>query len=96
MCHQSQRGFWGIIIVIPQHQNVYLVYVPSTIKIVSYHDVAYDETISSALAYTSHKYSEALATRPAVAYILYATSCHEQTGGIITFTKFEEGGLVEK
>ena len=43
----------------------------------------------------SRPYSEALAMRPAVSYIPYATSYHEQTVGIITFTHFEEGGLVE-
>ena len=94
MCHQSQRGFWGIFFGIPQHQNVYLVYVPSTRKIVSLHDVVSDENNSSELAYTSHTYLDALATRSAVAYILYATSYHEQTGGIITFTQFKEGYLV--
>ena len=31
----------------------------------------------------------------AVLYFPYATSYHEKTGGIITFTQFEEGGLVE-
>ena len=30
-----------------------------------------------------------------VSYIPYATSSHEQTGDIITFAHFEEGGLVE-
>ena len=33
--------------------------------------------------------------RPAVLYIPYATSYHEQTGDIITFEKFKEGVLVE-
>ena len=41
-------------------------------------------------------YSEALAMRPAVSYIPYATSSHEQTGDIITFAQFEEGGLLKK
>ena len=41
-------------------------------------------------------YSEAIATQPAVSYIPYATSSHEQTGNIIHFAQFEEGGLVEK
>ena len=30
MCHQSQKGFCGISIGIPQHQKGYLIYVPST------------------------------------------------------------------
>ena len=33
--------------------------------------------------------------RPEVSYILYTTSYHEQTGGIVTFAQFEEGNLVE-
>ena len=28
MCHQSQKGFRGIFVGIPQHQKGYLVYVP--------------------------------------------------------------------
>ena len=38
MCHQAQKGFCGIFVVIPQHQKVYLVYVPSTRKIISSYD----------------------------------------------------------
>ena len=30
MRHQAQKGFRGIFVGIPQHQKVYLVYVPST------------------------------------------------------------------
>ena len=33
--------------------------------------------------------------QPEILYILYATSFYEQTGVIITFFKFKEGGLVE-
>ena len=40
-------------------------------------------------------YSEAIIMRPAVLYIPYATSSHEQTGDILNFSKLEEGGLVE-
>ena len=50
---------------------------------------------SSALAYTSHPYSGALAIQPSVLYIPYDTSYHEQTGYIINFAQIEEGGLVE-
>ena len=35
MCHQAQKGFRGIFVGIPEHQKVYLVYVPSTRKIIS-------------------------------------------------------------
>ena len=45
------------------------------------------------LAYTSQPYAEAMAMCPAVSYIPCATSLREQTGGIITFTQFEEGNL---
>ena len=64
MRHQSQKGFWGIFVGIPQHQKVYLIYIHSTQKIVSSHDVVFDETFSIALSYTSHPCSEAIATRP--------------------------------
>ena len=47
------------------------------------------------LAYTSRPYSEALDMRPSVWYIPYPTSYYEQSGNIITFAQFEEGGLVE-
>ena len=66
-------------------------YVPSTRKIISSYDVVFDESFSSALAYTSRPYSEAMAMRPAVTYKLYATSPKEQTSDVITFTQFEEG-----
>ena len=39
MRHQAQKGFCGILIGIPQHQKGYLVYVPSTKKIISSYDV---------------------------------------------------------
>ena len=31
----------------------------------------------------------------AFSYILYATSSHEETGDIITFSQFEEGNVLE-
>ena len=58
------------------------------------YDVVFDESFSSALAYTSQLYSEAMAMRPAVTYIPCATSSREQTGDIITFTQFEEGNIL--
>ena len=85
MRNLSQKGFRGIFVGIPQHQKGCLTYVPSTQKIVSLHDVVFDKNNSSALAYTSRSYLEALAMRPAVLYIHYSTSYHEQTGDIITF-----------
>ena len=53
MRHQAKKGFRGIFVGIPQHQKGYLVYVPSTRKIISSYDVVFDERFSSALAYTS-------------------------------------------
>ena len=53
MRHQAQKGFHGIFIGISEHQHGYLVYVPSTSKTISSYDVAFDESLSSALAYTS-------------------------------------------
>ena len=50
MSHQPQKGFRGIFVEITQHQKRYLIYVPSTRKIVSSHDVVFDETFSNELA----------------------------------------------
>ena len=74
MRHQAQKGFRGIFVGIPQHRIGYLVYVPSTRKIMSSYDVVFDEFFSIKLAYKSQIYSEVMATRPAVSYIPYATS----------------------
>ena len=41
MRHQAQKGFCVIFVVIPQHQKGYLVYVPSTRKIISSYDVVF-------------------------------------------------------
>ena len=88
MRHQAQKGFHGIFVGIPEYQKVYLVYVTSTIKVISSYDVVFDESFSSALSYTSRTYSEAMEMRPAVTYTPYGTSSKEQTGNIITFTQF--------
>ena len=53
-------------------------YVPSTRKIISSYDVVFEESFSSALAYTSQPYSDAMAMRPAVTYTPYAMSLKEQ------------------
>ena len=74
MRHQAQDSFIGIFVGIPQHQKGYLVYVPSTRKITSSYDVVFDEIFSSALAYMSRPYSEAMAMCPDVTYTPYATS----------------------
>ena len=84
---------YGIFVVITQHQKGYLLYVQSTRKIISSYDVAFDESVSSALAYTPQPSAEAMFMRPDVSYTHYATSPREQTGDIITLTQFEEGGL---
>ena len=68
-------------------------YVTITRKIISSYDVVLDESFSSALAYMSRPYSEAMAMRPYVSYIPCATSLKEKTDNIITFTNFEEGNL---
>ena len=83
--HQSQKGFCGNFVGIPQHQKGYLVYLPSIRKIVSSHDVVFDKTKSSVLAYKSFPSSEAISMQPSVSHIPYATSSHKQTGGIINF-----------
>ena len=74
MRHQTQKGFRSIFIGIPQHQKGYLVYVPSTRKILSSYDVVFDESFSNALAYTPQPYSEAMAMCPAVTYTPCAIS----------------------
>ena len=94
MRHQAQKGFCGIFVRTPQCQKVYLVYVPSTRKVISSYDVVFDESFSSALSYTSRPYAEAMAMRPTVTYTPYATSYKEQTGDVITFAQFEEGDLL--
>ena len=59
MHHQSQKS-WGVLVGILLHQKGYLIYVPITLKVFSSHDIVFDETFSSVLAYTSHPYLEAL------------------------------------
>ena len=70
MRHPAKKGFRGIFVGIPEHQKGYLVYVPSTRKIISSYNVVFDESCSSAFEYTSRTYSEAMAMRPAVTYTL--------------------------
>ena len=77
MRHQAQKGFRGIFVGIPEHQKGYLVYLPSTRKVISSYDVVFDESFSSALPYTSQPYSEAMAMRLAATYTPYATSSKE-------------------
>ena len=96
MRHQAQKGFRGIFVGITQHQKVYLVYVPSTRKVISSYDVVFDESFSSALSYTSRPYSDAMAMRPAVMYTPYATFLKEQTSDVIAFAQFEEGNILTK
>ena len=91
ICHQEQKGFRGIFVGIPQHQKGYLVYIPSTRKVILSYNVVFDESFSSALSYTSRSYAEAMTIRPTVTYTPYATSSKEQTGNAITFAQFEEG-----
>ena len=67
--------------------------IPNTRKIISSCGVILDEIFSSALAYTSRPYSEAMAVLPAVTYTPCDTSSREKTGGIIAFTQFEEEDL---
>ena len=88
MRNLSQKGFRGIFVGIPQHQKGCLTYVPSTQKIVSLHDVVFDENNSSALAYMPPPNSEEIAMLPSISYIPNATSYHKQAGNVITFAQF--------
>ena len=94
MRHQAQKGFCGIFVGITQHQKGYIVYVPSTRKVISLYDVVFDKRFSSALSYTSWPYSEVMVMRPAVTYTPYAMSYMDQIGNVITFVQFEEGKLL--
>ena len=60
MHHQAQKGFRGIFVGIPQHQKGYIVYVPSTRKVIFSYDVLFDKNFSSALSYTSRHPSVSL------------------------------------
>ena len=71
-------------------------YIPSSRKIISSYNVVFDESFSSALAYTSQPYSEAMAVLLSVTYTPFATTSREQTGNIITFTQFEEENILTK
>ena len=93
MHHQAQTDFRGIFVGILHHQKGYLFYVPHRRQIISSYDVVFDESFYSALAYTSQPYAEAMAVRPSVSHIPYATSSGGETDDIITFAQFEEGGL---
>ena len=74
----STKRFFSIFVGIPQHQKGYLVYVPITRKIISSYDVVFDEIFSSALAYTSQPYSEAIMMPPEVTYTPCATSSRKK------------------
>ena len=67
-----------------------------TRKIISSYDFVFDESLSSALAYTSQLYSEAMDMLQFVSYILCSTYSKEKTGNIITFANFEEGDLLSE
>ena len=96
MRHQARKYFCGIFVGITQHQKGYLVYVLSTRKIISPYDVVFDESFSSALAYTSQPYSEATVMRLVVTYTPCDTSSREKTSNVFTFAQFEKGIMLTK
>ena len=53
MRNQAKKGFCGIFVGIPQHQKGYLVYVPSTRKVISSYDVVFDNI--TFLVLSTHK-----------------------------------------
>ena len=93
MRHQVPKVSCVLFVGIPQDKKLYLVYVTRKKNIISSYDVVFDEFFSSALAYTSRPYSEAMEMRPAVTYTPYATSSKEQTGNVITFAQFVEANI---
>ena len=78
MRHKSQKGFWGIFIIIPKHKKGYLIYVPSTLEKLSSHDIVFDFFFNNRLVNKYNPYSEAIATLPAVSYIPYAAYFYEK------------------
>ena len=96
MRHQAQKDFCSIFVGIPQHQKGYLLYVPSTRKIIYSYDVVFDESFSSTLPYVSLPYSEAMYMRPSVMCTPCATSSRGKTGNIIALAQFEEGNLLSE
>ena len=54
--HQAQKGFRGIFVGIPQHQKGYLVYVPSTRKVIPLYDVVFDENNFIGFFHTRHNH----------------------------------------
>ena len=71
-------------------------YVTSKRKIISSYDVVFDESFSSALAYTSQPYSEEMVMSPAVTYTSCAVFLREKTGDKFTFAQFEAGNILTK
>ena len=51
--HQSEKGFGGIFVGIPQYQKGNLIYVPGTQKIFYSHDVAFEKVFLVCM-YTRH------------------------------------------
>ena len=80
MRHQAQKGFRGIFVGMPQHQKGYLVYVPSTRKVILSYDVVFDESVSSALTYTSRPYAEAIAMRLSLSLTRTLLRSEERSG----------------
>ena len=74
MRHQAQKVFRGIFVEIPQHQKGYLVYLPSTRKIISSYHVVFYESFYIMLAYTSQTYAEVMDVHPYVSYTPYTIS----------------------
>ena len=52
MRHQSQKGFRGIFVSIPEHKKGYLVYIPSTKKIISSYDFVFEVAMRPEVTYT--------------------------------------------
>ena len=69
-------------------------YVPSNRKVFSLYNVVFEKGFSSELSYTSKLYSEAMEICQAVMYTPYDMSFKKQTGDVITFALFEEGGIL--
>ena len=80
MRQQAQKGFRGIFVGIPQHQKGYILYVPSTRKIISSYDVVFDESFSITLAYISQLYAEAVDMHPFLSYRHFAISSRATCG----------------
>ena len=82
MKKSSQKGVRGIFIGFPDHQQGYLIFVPSTRQIVVSGDVTFDETFQSIVSLTSPPFHDAMAMKPNTSLSKDSEEIIETTGDI--------------